>query len=70
MGLAVFGLQVIATTCYTYAIDSYREEASETSQLFNLARQVFGMTYAYMVKLCERIEYQWAYFMFVCFGVC
>jgi hypothetical protein len=69
MGLAVFGLQVIATTCYTYSIDSYREESSETSQLFNFIRQVFGMTYAfYVVDLCERIGYQWAFFMFVCFG--
>lgn len=27
------------------------------------------MTYAfYVVDLCERIGYQWAFFMFVCFG--
>lgn len=69
MGLACFGLQVIATTCYTYSIDSYRAESSETAQLFNLIRQTFGFTYAfYVVDLCERIGYQWAFFMFMCFG--
>jgi hypothetical protein len=59
MGLACFGLQVIATTCYTYAVDCYRPESSETAQLFNLIRQEFGMTYAfYVVKLCGIIGYQ------------
>lgn len=63
MGLACSGLQVVATTCYTYSIDCYREESGETSLLFNFIRQVFGMTYAfYVVDLCERIEYQWAFF--------
>ena len=69
MGLACFGLQVVATTCYTYAIDSYRAESSEIAQLINLIRQEFGMTYAfYVVSLCERIGYQWAFFMFAIFG--
>jgi hypothetical protein len=69
MGLACFGLQVIATTCYTYSIDCYRAESSETSQLFNLIRQVFGMTYAfYVVSLCQKIGYQWAFFMFSILG--
>jgi multidrug resistance protein len=69
MALAVFGLQVVATTCYTYAIDSYREQSSETSQLINFIRQEFGMTYAfYTVALCERIGYQWAFFMFAVLG--
>jgi hypothetical protein len=69
MGLACFGLQVIATTCYTYSIDSYRAESSETAQLFNFIRQEFGMTYAfYVVALCERIGYQWAFFMFAILG--
>ena len=59
MGLACFGLQAIATTCYTYAVDCYRPESSETAQLFNLIRQEFGMTYAfYVVKLCGIIGYQ------------
>jgi hypothetical protein len=70
MGLACFGLQVIATTCYTYSIDSYRAESSETAQLFNLIRQEFGMTYAfYVVKLCQKIGYQWAFFLFTIFNV-
>jgi multidrug resistance protein len=69
MGIACFGLQVIATTCYTYSIDSYRAESSETAQLFNFIRQVFGMTYAfYVVKLCETIGYQWAFLMFAVLG--
>ncbi|KAF8864891.1 MFS general substrate transporter [Acephala macrosclerotiorum] len=69
MGLACFGLQVIATTCYTYSIDSYRAESSETAQLFNFIRQTFGFTYAfYVVDLYGIIGYQWAFFMFMCFG--
>jgi hypothetical protein len=69
MGLACFGLQVVATTCYTYSIDSYRAESSETSQLFNLIRQEFGMTYAfYVVLLCKKIGYQWAFVLFSIFG--
>jgi len=70
MGLACFGLQVVATTCYTYSTDSYRAESSETSQLFNLIRQEFGMTYAfYVVKLCKNIGYQWAFSLFTIFNV-
>ena len=70
MGLACFGLQVIATTCYTYSIDSYRAESSETAQLFNLIRQEFGMTYAfYVVKLCQKIGYQWAFLLFTVFNL-
>lgn len=29
MGTACFGIQVVATTCYTYSIDCYRPEGSE-----------------------------------------
>ena len=29
MGIGCFGIQVITTTCYTYAIDCYRIESSE-----------------------------------------
>lgn len=69
MAIACFGLQVIATTCYTYSIDSYRAQGSEISQLFNLIRQTFGMTYAfYVVLLCKKIGYQWAFFMFAMLG--
>ncbi|RAO72324.1 uncharacterized protein BHQ10_008336 [Talaromyces amestolkiae] len=69
MAIACFGLQVIATTCYTYSIDSYRAQGSETSQLINLIRQTFGMTYAfYVVLLCKKIGYQWAFFMFAMLG--
>lgn len=34
MGIACFGLQVITTTCYTYAIDCYRAEGSEVSRTY------------------------------------
>lgn len=69
MGLACFGLQVLTTTCYTYSIDSYRAHGSETAQLINFIRQEFGMTFAfYVVDLCQRIGYQWAFFMFAILG--
>lgn len=69
MGLACFGLQVLTTTCYTYSIDSYRAHGSETAQLINFIRQEFGMTFAfYVVDLCRRIGYQWAFFMFAVLG--
>jgi multidrug resistance protein len=69
MGLACFGLQVLTTTCYTYSIDSYRAHGSETAQLINFIRQEFGMTFAfYVVNLCQRIGYQWAFFMFAVLG--
>lgn len=47
MGTACFGLQIITTTCYTYAIDCYRPEGSEVSQVFNFFRQEIGMTFAF-----------------------
>ena len=69
MGLAVFGLQPIATTCYTYSVDSYREQGGEVAALFNFIRQVFGMTYAfYVVLLCEKIGYQFAFLLFTIWG--
>lgn len=69
MGFACFSLQVIATTCYTYSIDSYGKEISETSQLFSFIRQTFGFTYAsYVVDLCEKIGKQWVFVLFVGFG--
>ncbi|MCJ1302020.1 hypothetical protein MMC08_004821 [Hypocenomyce scalaris] len=69
MGIAVFGLQVIATTCYTYSVDCYRSESSETAQLFNFIRQEFGMTFAfYTILLCDRIGYQFAFLLFAIFG--
>ncbi|KAI3390477.1 hypothetical protein diail_9554, partial [Diaporthe ilicicola] len=61
MGLSVFGLQPIATTCYTYSIDCYREQGGDVATFFNFLRQTFGMTYAfYVVLLCQRIGYQFA----------
>jgi MFS family permease len=67
MGIACFGLQVITTTCYTYAIDCYRPEGSEVSQVFNFFRQEIGMTFAfYVIKMADDIGYQWTFFFFAC----
>jgi MFS family permease len=71
MGIAAFGVQVIATTIYTYAIDCYRPEGSEVAQLINFFRQEFGMTFAfYALRLAERIGYQFTFLFFaICGGV-
>ena len=69
MGIACFGLQVIPTTCYTYAIDCHRPEASKVSQVFNFFRQEIGMTFAfYAIHLADKIGYQWTFFFFACVG--
>lgn len=69
MGLACFGLQPVATTCYTYSIDCYRERGGDVATLFNFVRQSFGMTFAfYVVLLCKRIGYQFAFVLFVVWG--
>lgn len=69
MGLACFGLQPVATTCYTYSIDCYREKGGEVATLFNFIRQTFGMTFAfYVVLLCQKIGYQFAFILFVVWG--
>ena len=69
MGIACFGLQIITTTCYTYAIDCYRPEGSEVSQVFNFFRQELGMTFAfYTIYFAEKIGYQWVFFFFACMG--
>lgn len=69
MGLSVFGLQPIATTCYTYSIDCYREQGGDVATFFNFLRQMFGMTFAfYVVLLCRKIGYQFAFLLFVIWG--
>lgn len=69
MGVACFGLQIITTTCYTYAIDSYRQEGSEVSQVFNFFRQEFGMTFAfYTIPMAKVIGFQWVFVFFACMG--
>lgn len=69
MGMSVFALQPIATTCYTYSIDCYREQGGDVATFFNFLRQTFGMTYAfYVVLLCQRIGYQFAFLLFVIWG--
>ncbi|OAA65309.1 Major facilitator superfamily domain, general substrate transporter [Niveomyces insectorum RCEF 264] len=69
MATAVFGQQIIATTCYTYAIDCYRAEGGEIALLINFIRQEIGMTFAfYVVKLCNRIGFQYAFLMFALVG--
>ena len=69
MGTACFGLQVITTTCYTYAIDCYRPEGSEVSQLINFCRQEIGMTFAfYAIDMAEKIGYQFTFLFFALLG--
>ena len=54
---------------YTYAIDCYRREGSEVSQVFNFWRQELGMTFAfYTIYFAEKIGYQWVFFFFACMG--
>jgi len=69
MGTACFGIQVIATTCYTYSIDCYRLEASEISTLFNFVRQEIGMTFAfYAIPMADKIGFQFLFIFFACMG--
>lgn len=69
MGIACFGIQVITTTCYTYAIDCYRLEGSEVSTFFNFVRQEIGMTFAfYAIDFAAKIGYQWEFIFFACMG--
>lgn len=69
MGIACFGLQIITTTTYTYAIDCYPTQSSEVAQLFNFIRQTFGMTFAfYVVHLGDKIGFQWTFLMFALIG--
>jgi MFS family permease len=69
MATAVFGQQILATTCYTYAIDCYRPQSGEIALLINFFRQEIGMTFAfYVVRLCNRIGFQFTFLMFAIFG--
>ncbi|KAL2833751.1 major facilitator superfamily domain-containing protein [Aspergillus cavernicola] len=70
MFIGIFGIQIIATVCYTYSIDSYRVEGSEVAQFFNFCRQSTSCTIAfYGVDLCKRIGYQYAFLMLRLWGV-
>lgn len=69
LGIAVFGFQVVTTTCYTYAIDCHREQSTNIAQLFNFVCQMFGFTFAfYAVLLCDRIGYQFTFLLFAVLG--
>ena len=69
MFIGIFGVQIVATCTYTYAIDCYRIEGSEVSQLFNFLRQETSMTIAfYGVDLCHAIGYDMAFLMFALVG--
>ena len=68
-GIAAFDLQVITTTCYTYATDCHREQSNDIAQLFNFIRQTIGFTFAfYAVDLCDRIGYQFTFLLFAILG--
>jgi hypothetical protein len=69
MGIGCFGIQVITTTCYTYAIDCYRPEGSEIALLFNFIRQTFGMTFAfYAIPMADKIGFQFEFLFFALMG--
>lgn len=69
MFIGIFGIQVVATVCYTYSIDSYRVEGSEVSQFFNFCRQSTSCTVAfYGIKLCNAVSFQFAFIMFALVG--
>ncbi|CAL5869735.1 uncharacterized protein PFLUO_LOCUS3965 [Penicillium psychrofluorescens] len=69
MFIGIFGVQIVATVCYTYSIDSYRVEGSEVAQFFNFSRQTMSCTIAfYAVKLCDSIGFQFAFLMFALVG--
>jgi len=69
MGIAMAGVQVITTVAYIYAIECYRSEANEISQLINLIRQEFGFTFAfYAIRLGDAIGYQFTFLIFVLLG--
>jgi len=69
MGIGCFGSQIIATICYTYAIDCYRTKASESALLFVFIRQEIAFsTPFYAVPLGERIGYQFESLFLVVVG--
>lgn len=69
MAVGVFGLQPIATTCYTYSIECYRDRGADVATFFNFLRQCFGVTFAfYVVDMCERIGYHVAFILCVIWG--
>ena len=69
MFIGIFGIQVVATVCYTYSVDCYRLEGSEVSQFFNFCRQETSFTIGfYGLQLCKAIGYQYAFLMFALVG--
>ncbi|KAI0470056.1 MFS general substrate transporter [Xylariaceae sp. FL0804] len=69
MFVGIFGMQIVATCCYTYSIDCYRIEGSEVSQFFNFCRQETSFTIAfYGVALCRAVGYHLAFLMFALVG--
>ena len=69
IGLGCFGLQIITTTCYTYAIDCYKGNSAEVAQVFNFTRQIIGMTFAFYAKnLGDEIGFQWLFVMYAVLG--
>lgn len=69
IGLGCFGLQIITTTCYTYAIDCYKQKSAEVAQMINFTRQIIGMTFAFYAKdLGDNIGFQWLFVMYAIFG--
>ncbi|KJA16132.1 hypothetical protein HYPSUDRAFT_321435 [Hypholoma sublateritium FD-334 SS-4] len=66
MVVACFGVQIIASVCYTYSCsDCYRHRSNDVSLCFNFIRQIFGMTLGfYSIPFGERIGFEWSFTVF------
>ncbi|KAJ7163021.1 MFS general substrate transporter [Mycena filopes] len=61
VGFAVmnFAVQIISTVLYSYAADCYKPQMPEIAQVFNFARQTFGMTLGFWaIPMGTKIGYQ------------
>lgn len=66
MALACFGIQIIASVCYTYSCsDCYRSRSNDVSQCFNFFRQIFGLTLGfYSIPFGQKIGYDLSFTFF------
>nr|GAT59083.1 MFS general substrate transporter [Mycena chlorophos] len=54
-----FAIQIISTVLYSYTADCYKPQTPETAQVFNFARQVFGMTLGFWaIPMGDKIGFQ------------
>ncbi|KAF7297188.1 MFS general substrate transporter [Mycena indigotica] len=61
MGFTImcFAIQIISTVLYSYTADCYKPQTPEIAQVFNFARQVFGMTLGFWsIPMGQKIGFQ------------